>query len=162
MDTFDRPSENKEKALTQAPAGEARKTQRQPRFIYLIFILIVFAGIFIAKFILDTLARKATTQSQVKPKAALPGPASTKAVKPLPEAEKPPDIPTTPALTQKKNPPPDFTLSGIFYDDKQPCALIDNKIVKEGDVISGAKVIQIMSNGVKLEFEGETFELTTK
>ena len=158
MDTLDKSLENTEKT----PGRALAKKPRPPRLIYPIFILTAIAGIFIAKFVLDTLAPKAKKETPPALKASLPGPAPVKTVKPLPEAEKLPQAPLPPVLVQKKNPPPAFTLSGIFYDDKLPCALIDNKIVKEGDVISGAKVIRIMPNGVKLEFEGEAFELTTR
>jgi len=162
MDTFDKSLENTEKAPGQALAGAGKKNQRQPKFIYLIFTLTAIAGIFIAKFVLDTLAQKAKEKTPAISKASLPGPAPAKIVKPFPEAELSREIPLPPAVGQKNNPPPTLTLNGIFYDDKLPCALIDNKIVKEGDIISGAKVIRITPNGVKLEFEGEAFELNTR
>jgi hypothetical protein len=50
---------------------------------------------------------------------------------------------------------PKLILSGIMYVSGMPRAVINDRMVKEGDVISGAKVARIEANNVTLTF-GDT------
>jgi type II secretory pathway component PulC len=45
-------------------------------------------------------------------------------------------------------------LTGILYSDN-PSAIVDGEIVKEGDMINGAKVIKIHRDKVEFEKDGE-------
>jgi len=53
-----------------------------------------------------------------------------------------------------------FRLGGIMLGDGSPTAIINQKIVRPGDVIDGAKVIKINKNSVTLEIKGETKQLS--
>jgi hypothetical protein len=45
-------------------------------------------------------------------------------------------------------------LTGILYSQDNPAAVIDNKIVHEGDVIDGVKVVKIHKSAVEFEKNG--------
>ena len=49
----------------------------------------------------------------------------------------------------------DLSLSGIFWDAKMPVCLIDGKMLKVGDEISGAKVLEINKDTVLLKVGDE-------
>lgn len=55
-----------------------------------------------------------------------------------------------------------FTLNGIIYDTDNSWAIINNKMVKTGDVLSGAQIVSILPQKVILVFKKETFDLTVK
>jgi len=48
----------------------------------------------------------------------------------------------------------EVSLTGIIYSEDNPSAMIDGKIVKEGDIIDGIKVVKINKNDVELEKDG--------
>jgi type II secretory pathway component PulC len=60
---------------------------------------------------------------------------------------------STKAETSNKN----VTLTGILYAGDNSSAVIDGKIVHEGDTINGAKVIKIHKDKVELARDGETW-----
>ncbi len=55
-----------------------------------------------------------------------------------------------------------FNLNGIFFSGDASYALINNQIVKEGDVVLGAKVSNILMEEVVLEKEGAKLRLSNK
>ncbi|MDD5681557.1 MAG: general secretion pathway protein GspB [Candidatus Omnitrophica bacterium] len=55
-----------------------------------------------------------------------------------------------------------FTLNGIMYDTDNSWAIINNRMVRTGDVLDGAKIISISPQKVILTFKRETFGLTVK
>jgi len=57
---------------------------------------------------------------------------------------------------------PVLTLGGIFSSQKGSLALINDRIVKEGDSILGVKVIRIYSNKVDMDADGEKVTLRIK
>jgi len=58
--------------------------------------------------------------------------------------------------TQAKIPPqPAFVLNGIVFSPGSSYALVNNKIVKEGDKIEGATVVRITEDSVELK-DGDT------
>ncbi|MFC1753452.1 hypothetical protein ACFL96_08675 [Thermoproteota archaeon] len=58
---------------------------------------------------------------------------------------------------------PIIFLKGIFYDEEgESMAIISDMILKEGDVIQGAKVSRIDPIKVIMEFEGREFTLRVK
>lgn len=59
-----------------------------------------------------------------------------------------------------KEPPPVFTLSGVFFSGVEGYALINNRIVKKGDKIDGATVVQIFLDEVDLEFGSSIIKLS--
>jgi hypothetical protein len=79
----------------------------------------------------------------------------------LPEEELPPSV--SPALAlpppvvetePPKETPPVLVLNGVFYSQDQAYALINNQIVKEGDVLDGAIVKRISLEVVEIERDG--------
>lgn len=59
------------------------------------------------------------------------------------------------APTPTPIPFPDLTLNGVFYDEKQPMALINGQLVRQGDWIGRAQVTKIERESVQLKFEGK-------
>lgn len=55
-----------------------------------------------------------------------------------------------------------FHLSGILWDEKQPVAIIDDLLLKEGDLVKGALVREINPDEVMLEQDGEFVTLRFK
>ncbi|MHC4362516.1 MAG: thioredoxin domain-containing protein [Planctomycetota bacterium] len=45
----------------------------------------------------------------------------------------------------------DVSLTAILYAEDNPLAMVDGKIVREGDMIGGVKVVKILKNGVEFE-----------
>ena len=128
--------------------------------IYVIYLLVAIAGFFIAKFVLGSLAKKAEVKPPA-PEEQKPVPAVSEPLPPAPAA-----LPSSAAEEQIPPPEspqekakPELSLNGIFIDREKPYAIINNQVVKEGDIIGGAKVVTILLNGVVLEFEGEPIEL---
>ena len=81
--------------------------------------------------------------------------------------KKPEEIVTPPATTNPDQPPqdakaveekpkpeiPSLTLNGIFFSEKdESWAIVNGKIVKIGDSVSGAKITEITASEVKLNF----------
>jgi hypothetical protein len=146
------------------------KTNKKPKpkfYTYLIYALVLCGGFFAAnllfKFIFpegELTAKKAT-----QPAAAAPLKISPKIVL---EAEAKPQ--ETPPLSSNENlllPPetqeqttPLFVVSGVFFSENQGFAIINDRVVKEGDVIEGATVERINADGVKLKYEGVVIELS--
>ncbi|PKK82909.1 MAG: hypothetical protein CVT49_11400 [candidate division Zixibacteria bacterium HGW-Zixibacteria-1] len=55
---------------------------------------------------------------------------------------------------------PVWTLSGILFDNNSPSAIINKKIVRGGDIINGARVVQVDKETVTLDKDGLQFTLT--
>lgn len=55
-----------------------------------------------------------------------------------------------------------FTLEGLIWDSVSPQAIISGKIVKAGDEVNGAKVLEVTKNGVKMTYKGQAFILKPK
>ncbi len=56
----------------------------------------------------------------------------------------------------------DFHLSGILYDEEKPLAIINNRIVVEGALIDGARLLDIQADYVKVSLKGKEFSLRVK
>lgn len=56
---------------------------------------------------------------------------------------------------------PQLIVQGIIWGSNLPQAIINNKVVKVGDVLEGAEVIKINKEGVIVLFAGEEHKLTT-
>lgn len=56
---------------------------------------------------------------------------------------------------------PNFTVQGMIWDSPRPLAIIDNKVLKIGDIIQEAKVIHISKNGIDLIYQGKLFTIST-
>ena len=54
---------------------------------------------------------------------------------------------------------PDLNLSGIVYSPKESYCIINNKVIKVGDAIQGAKLLSVSQNSVKLDYQGKEIAL---
>ncbi|TAN59418.1 hypothetical protein EPN16_07200 [bacterium] len=66
-----------------------------------------------------------------------------------PEAEI--EVPEAPVV------PPEITVGGIVSGGTIPQAVIQEKVVRVGDAIGGARITKITKEGVEVVYEGETF-----
>ncbi len=115
---------------------------------YLIFLLIACLTLYIANSIFNFIvnANKPAAPAVLiaaLPQEALPAPA------PEPEIKK-----------EEPPPAPPLILNGIFYSQDGGYALINNRIVRVGDIIEGAIVKRINLDEVELEGAGKTIKLT--
>ncbi len=100
-------------------------------------------------------------QTEVPPPPALTvsppeGAAQTAAPTPEPAAAPAPAKPVEPAW------PAELKLSGIFFRQNNPLALINGKTVGVGDEIKGIRVTKIESDRVTVEWNGKAKELLVK
>jgi hypothetical protein len=56
---------------------------------------------------------------------------------------------------------PQLALSGIVYDVEKPYAIVNNKVLVQGDKIDGAVVVEISRDRVKFVFQDEEFEISS-
>ncbi len=128
---------------------EAKPARSKPN-PYLVFLLAACLTLYIANSIFGFVIRSKKTAPMVEP----------------PQESLPPSNPIPPAAAgteiKKDQPPPTpaLVLNGIFYSQNEGCALINNRIVKVGDVVAGATVKGINLNDVELESEGKIIKLT--
>lgn len=59
----------------------------------------------------------------------------------------------------EETPPPNLTVQGVIWGASFPQAIINNKVVKVGDTIDGARVVNIDKDGVVVFFEGRQYNL---
>lgn len=110
--------------------------------IYLLYALIICLGFLLASFIYRWLL----------PKPLLS--ASKHSAEPI-------LLPVSPEIETKKS-TSGFNLNGIFFSEDGCYALINNQIVREGDKIAGATVVEITLDAVKLDSNGTVIELPSK
>jgi hypothetical protein len=78
----------------------------------------------------------------------------------LPKTE-PAAITPEPVRTQPTPPPtPAFRLQAIYYRMKGPTVVINNKTLKVGDSVDGAKLLSIERTSAEIEFQGARQKLT--
>lgn len=56
---------------------------------------------------------------------------------------------------------PKLDVSGIIWGGKTPCAIINNKVLKEGDTLDDVKINKITKEGVKVLYKRREFLLST-
>jgi hypothetical protein len=128
----------------ESPKKEIKK-RKTTLFLYAGLVIVGFlAANIIFKIINNQTSKDALDGSFLaghKPEVILPAPA----------------LQTPAALTPSSS---RLVLGGILYDETQPYAIINDKVVKVGDSLPGAKLIQIFSDRVELESEdGERINL---
>lgn len=57
--------------------------------------------------------------------------------------------------------PPVLTVQGVIWGGRFNQAIINNKVLKAGDTVEGAKILSIDRNGVVILFEGMQFNLSS-
>lgn len=56
---------------------------------------------------------------------------------------------------------PQLTVQGIIWGGRLPQAIINNKVVKVGDLLEGAEIVEINKEGATVLFAGVEHQLTT-
>lgn len=160
---------------TTATLTTEQRKIKQPNFkIYLGFGLIVALGFFVANLIFSFLAKIPPDKSLAKldlssknqlpasPKPDLSAKIETsKETAALPESA-PPQTLDQKTGEIKKEPSPPLVLNGLFFSENEGYALINNRILKEGDEIEGAIVKRITLDAVELEAGGSVIKLSNK
>lgn len=106
--------------------------------VYIVAGVVAIAGILIANFIFGVLAKPAQIKTVNLPVKIPSVGQSVQQAKVLPRQDAPSSLPS-------------LALSGIFFSEDQGYALINNKIVKEGDIIDGAVLLKVSLNDVELK-----------
>lgn len=115
--------------------------------IYSVYVLAVCLGLFIASIFFNLFARQFQNDFKKVQDVNL-SPALPK------------DVTSTPLSAEvKKEPQPSLVLNGVFFSENQGYALINNQIVKEGDLVEGALVLRITLEEVELKYRGSTIKL---
>lgn len=65
-----------------------------------------------------------------------------------------------PAPTKGPVTPPPLKVQGLIWGGNFPQAIINDSVVKVGDTIKEARIINIDRNGVVVEFQGQEFNLS--
>ncbi len=133
----------------QAPKGTSpAKAKTKP---FLIYILVVCFGLALGNFAYNFLNHK--------PKKIISG---TSSLAPLKQAA----VTQTDSSEEPANPnatlsEPTLVLNGVFFEQGDGYALINNKIVRPGEEIEHAKVKEITIDGVTLDFNGKIIKLSS-
>jgi len=136
---------------------------------FLLYGLILLAGLLLGNFIFSLLSHKAQTnglasdsQNQKIQTAQTP----TQGALPLVQTTSPPPttaLPNPPVPTEKTEASEtSFILNGIFFSDAGGYALVNNQIVRVNDYVDGAKVSLITTNTVELDNSAGTITLSTQ
>lgn len=145
-----------EKSIHAALPAAQKNTAKRYAFYGAVLVLavVIETGLF------NLISRSGAPRNiPVEPAAALPIPAQQPAPSPAP-------LPPTEgqhtmlSLQQVEKKAPELALNGIFFsEDKGYYALINNRIIKKGDIIEGAEVSRIDLDKVELVSEGRLITL---
>lgn len=152
--------------------GQEKRLKFQIKtYTYLLYLLVVCLGIFVGNIFFSFLSRPKTIAVGAKQKRdhpelakqVAPAPAPTPAPAATQGQEEEESLETEEPIAEavNKEPAEQLVLNGIFFSDEKGYALINNQIVKEGDVIGGSTVKRIGLDEVELEFEGSAIKLYT-
>ncbi|MDP2928094.1 MAG: hypothetical protein Q8N80_04790 [Candidatus Omnitrophota bacterium] len=119
---------------------------------FLLYILILLAGLSLGNFIFNLLSHELQT-TQTQKLNALPVIQTTNSPPAAALPSQPPE--------EKKPAELNFVLNGIFFSDNDGYALVNNQIVRENDYVDGAKVGLITTNTVELDNAGQRITLST-
>ena len=141
-----------EPAVPKVQVAKSVNKSQRPLGAYLLYALVAFIGILIGNFIFGSFRQK--VKAGYAPSAKTPPPVSSPAVT-RPLAKLPETVPApVPAA-------PQLVLNGVFFSDDGGYALINNRIVREGDTIEGVKIVRISSEEVELDNSGTPLKLPT-
>lgn len=134
--------------------------------IYLVYILVICLGFFIASIFLELFTKPLQINTKVISKN-LPQIDKTPDLNIIPQTLPPKDTPISESNISyqppetKKEPEVSFVLNGVFFSQDEGYALINNRIVKEGDLVDGMTVKRIRLEEVELRNpEGLTIKLS--
>lgn len=135
------------------PTVKINKTDKPKVKIYLVYTLVICLGFFIANLSFNLFSKPLPkpVPSKITPKDTTPV-----ISKETPVSEK--EVPLAPP-EPKKEAAPTFVLNGVFFSGDEGYALINNHVVKEGDMVEGALVKKITLEEVVLDAQGVTITL---
>ncbi len=58
-------------------------------------------------------------------------------------------------------PAPSLTIQGLVWGGHFPQAIVNNKVLRVGDTIEGARIVDINKEGVVLYFDGQQYNITS-
>lgn len=133
----------------------------------LLCILVLVFGFFCANLIFNAFVKPPQTKSRMeKPIKVYPAIKQESATSQAPASPIPPVSSPEPLPAASAEIRPiiqvELILNGVFFSEDEGYALINNQIVKEGDLISGATVKQITLDEVELEAGGQPVKLHTR
>lgn len=138
-----------------ASISKFEKSRKLNKRTLILYIFSLACGIILANAIFSFLNRPspAIRVASIKQKTAAPAvPAVSRQDMPIAETYVPP------VAEEQKG--PKLVLSGVFFSQASSYAIINNRIVKEGDTIEGAVVKRINQEDVILESSGVPFTLS--
>lgn len=146
-----------EESIQRNSLKETTGPDKKPRFKpYLFYILIFVVGLFLSSLIFTIINRKIQSPHMPEPPKAAPT-----LGKESQAGQTLPTVTPTPLPKEQDKPEKDFILNGIFFSDNDGYALVNNQIIRENDLVDGAKVEKITVNTVELNNEGEIITLST-
>lgn len=141
-------------AQNETPGISVEKKRNPALTSYLVPVLIV-CFLIVAAGILFSAVRQ-------KPQAPLAAPLKVSPVITQMPPPQPEALPLSSEAPSQPSQPPQLTLNGIFFSQDGGYALVNNEIVREGDVVDGVTVVRILSDAVELDYNGSPFKLSTK
>lgn len=133
---------------------EPRRQKPQTR-VYLIYFAIIAALFLGAGFLYKIFMPRGAQNHQRLTQQQTQEPAKPSLLASQTQAEEPAPMPKKPSLSA-------LVLNGIFYSKNESYALINNQIVKEGDLIEGRLIKKIDTGGIELGDEDTITKLTIK
>ncbi len=129
------------------PSPEIKKLRTLK--MYSLYVTVFLLGGLVAKLAFNAVTSSfESKQEAAKPLAPTPAAAAAQPKAPL-------------FSTRAPKQSPGFVLNGVFFSDGKAFALVNNKIVREGDTIEGADVVKITPEEVELSAGGEAVKLFT-
>jgi type II secretory pathway component PulC len=146
-----------EASIQKNSAKETLLPVKRPGFgSYIFYILILAAGLILINLIFAIMHRKTQPIQVSEPVTVSPTPDMEPQNNQELPAVTPPPLPKEQEKQEKK-----FILNGIFFSDNDGYALVNNRIVRENDLVDGVKVEKITADTVELNNEGNIITLTT-
>lgn len=65
------------------------------------------------------------------------------------------------APQEPRSPLPSLTVKGIIWGSSTPCAIINNKVVKQGDSIEEVRIIKIEKESIEVLYRGWDYSLSS-
>ena len=144
---------------------QAQKSQKPKLKIYLIYIAVACVGLFMTNSFFNFVSKPAKgnikTMAKTRPPVTIgriPPQLAEKTSTSENEIFVPKETVQQEELATGQG--PSFVLSGVFFSQDKGYALINNRILKEGDVIDGATVARITLDEVELKTESSTIKLS--
>lgn len=119
--------------------------------IYILYTLIIILGFFVTKtFFSFVLSSSYKLNNDLTAKEITPVSLAKNEIK---NEEKPKEVVV---VEPQKAPASALTLNGIFFSPPESYALVNNKIIREGDNIEGATLVKITQDSVELKAQDST------